>query len=226
MLNLHEEDHPWIAWIAPGRIIAFGQRLIEGASRVLFNVLHHPAKLGIGIRIIHIGDRHCDARVVPNIPVFLAVGGMRELEILSIPHKPHGRRLGRSIGSNGRHVGKLLEFRIFWTFGLLTSAMASLLAPFCSLLALPGTAFSSLHSLCIAMSSLAQTRPGGPISVVSQSAMETKLIILHSGALKKLRFSFYGRSPLASAGLLPAPVQPHPTNSPTYSVCHLFHRKH
>src|SRR5258708_4528435 len=103
----------------------------------------------------------------------------------------HTNHMGDDWGDpSGRMVAtwaNCLEFRIFWTFGLLTSAMASLLAPFCSLLALPGTAFSSLHSLCIAMSSLAQTRPGGPISVVSQSAMETKLIILHSGALKKLQ---------------------------------------
>ncbi len=47
MLKFHQEDQPWIAGIAPGRTIAFGQRLIEDASRILFNALHYPAKLGI-----------------------------------------------------------------------------------------------------------------------------------------------------------------------------------
>ena len=119
MLNLHIKDHPWIAGIAPGCTIAFGQRLLEGTSGVLFNPLHNAAKLGIDIGIFHIGDRHRDTRVPPNIPLFLAIGGMGEFEIVSIPYKPHGQCLWRSIGSNGRHMGKRLCVQDFLYFRII-----------------------------------------------------------------------------------------------------------
>jgi hypothetical protein len=77
--------------MAPGRTIALHQCLIEGTSGVLFNPLHHAAKLGIGRGIIRIGDRHRDMRIPLNMLLFLAIGGMREFERGSIPHKLHGR---------------------------------------------------------------------------------------------------------------------------------------
>ena len=91
MLNPHKEDHPRMAGMAPWRTIALRQCLIEGTSGVLFIPLHHATKLGIGIGIIRIGDRHRDTRIPPNILIFLTIGGMREFELGSIPHKPHGR---------------------------------------------------------------------------------------------------------------------------------------
>lgn len=119
MLNLHRVDHPRISRIALVCVIASGQFLIEGSSRIFFNALHHPAKFGIGVGIIHISDRYCDPRIVPNILVYLAIRGMREFEILPILDKPHGRRLWRPIGSNGRHIGKLLGMQDFLDFRML-----------------------------------------------------------------------------------------------------------
>lgn len=76
---------------SPMGTIAFRQRLIEDPCRILLNPLHRTTKLDIGIGILHIGDRRRDTQILPNILIFLAIGGMREFEIGSIPHKPHGR---------------------------------------------------------------------------------------------------------------------------------------
>jgi hypothetical protein len=84
VVDLHVQDHPRIAAIAPGHAVVLGQGIIEGPSRVGFNALHVPAKLCKRIGIVYIGDRDGDPWVSLNVPILLPGGRMREREMLAI----------------------------------------------------------------------------------------------------------------------------------------------
>src|SRR5947209_4473761 len=106
MLNLHIEDHTRITTIAPRRTIVLREGIIEGPCWVLFNPLHDTAKLGGEIGVIEISDRNSNTPVTLNVAILLAGSRVRELDILSIPQKPHGRRLRCSIRSDSRQMCK------------------------------------------------------------------------------------------------------------------------
>jgi hypothetical protein len=90
VMHLHVDDHTRITPVAPGTSIVFCQCIVKGPARVVVNPINHTTKLGIGVGIINICDGDSYTRITLDILVFLASGCVCELEMFTIPQKPHG----------------------------------------------------------------------------------------------------------------------------------------
>src|ERR1700682_1374581 len=88
--------------------ISRAQHVVEGAGRVVLDLLHDPPYLKVSVLVVRIGDRQRDARLCLEVSIVVALFGVGQLDdlVFRVPQEPHWIDLRRAIGANGGEVGE------------------------------------------------------------------------------------------------------------------------